>query len=114
MPVFIHNDDGRPGGGIIPADEGRVHVVLLEIVEEKIAEVVLAHAPEHGYIRTEPRRGDGLICTLAAGDDLQISAADRLAGLWKPRRTHNEIGIQRTRRRGYQAWVRFYSISGAG
>ncbi len=69
-------------------------MIGFEVVEEKIAEAVFAHAPKHGNICAKPCRGDGLIGSLAARDDLQVFAAYGFARLGKARRTEDKISIE--------------------
>ena len=76
------------------ADVGHIHLIRFQTVQEERAETVVAHAPQHGDACSLPRRSDGLICALAARDDLQIFAADGFAGLRKMRRADNEICVE--------------------
>ena len=96
LPIGIHYDGGCAGGCVVALDELSINVIGLEVVEEEIAEVVFAHAPQHGNTCTKSRRSDRLISTLAAGNDLQIFAADGFAGLRKARCADNQIGIEGT------------------
>jgi hypothetical protein len=74
----------------------RIHVILLEIFDELGPKAVISHASNHGNGGALSCRGDGLICTLAARDDLQVFATDRFTGLRETRRPHNQIGIHGT------------------
>jgi hypothetical protein len=68
-------------------------MLSFEVIEEFWSKTIVAHAANHGNGRALPGRGDGLIGTLPTGNDLQVFATDRLTGLRKSRRPHNEICI---------------------
>ncbi len=75
---------------------GSIHVVLLEIVDEfRPKTIVSLRRPNHGNGCTLPCGGNCLIGPFTAWDDLQITSADRLAGLWKTWYPHDEISIER-------------------
>ena len=74
----------------------RIYPVVAEVFDELRAERVLAHPAEHGYLSAQPCGGDGLVRTLAAGEEGKSGVGDRLARLRAALDPEHKVLIDRT------------------
>ena len=63
--------------------------------ERLVGERVDADRADHPHVRAEPRRGDGLVRALAAGEALERRAGDRLPGPRQPLDARDEVEVDR-------------------
>src|SRR6266496_2958967 len=96
LPIGIHYDHSCARRSIIALDMAKIHTILLEIVEQKIAEIIFSYTSKHGNLCAVSGGSNCLIGSLAAWDDLQIFAANGFTRLRKSRCSDDEIGIERT------------------
>ncbi len=76
----LQNDKGGSGGRVVIEDDVRgVKPLTLEVLHQARAIGVPPDATDERHARAEPRRGDGLIGRLAAGDKPELLGQDVLA-----------------------------------
>src|SRR5262249_37413904 len=90
VPGLVDDDERDAGGGI--------HLAHVQLEASQVGERfgpggVAADTADEANVRAEPRRSDGLVRALAAGDPLEGRRGESLAGSRKPLDTRDEIEI---------------------
>ena len=81
----------------LPADDahaGAVDIVVGQEAAQGVAEGIVADRAHHRRRDAEPRRGDGLVQALAAGQERHLGAEQRLAGMRPPYALHDHIHVE--------------------
>ena len=93
--AFDDLDHGDAGG--LPFDHADAEAVDVFVGQERaqgVAEAIVADRAQHGGRHTEPRRRDGLVEALAAGQQRHLGAEQRLARGGAPCALHDDVHVE--------------------